>query len=175
MRVYFATLIGVACLGGCGGQPLEPWHTADLTTEFVASMVDVVRTFDDYLALEERLFEELQTEVYAEVDTGPEYALVRYSSGSAADPDTNPPNRNRSFELAVDEPQGGILLLHGLTDSPYTLHDLGEKLHEQGYWVIGLRLPAHGTAPSALKTLRWRDMAAAVEIGMNHHPDKFLP
>ena len=168
MRVYFATLIGVACLGGCGGQPLEPWHTADLTTEFVASMVDEVRTFDDYLALEERLFEELQTEVYAEVDTGPEYALVRYSSGSAADPDTNPPNRNRSFELAVDEPQGGILLLHGLTDSPYTLHDLGEKLHEQGYWVIGLRLPAHGTAPSALKTLRWRDMAAAVEIGMNH-------
>ena len=168
MRAFFGILISALCLGGCGSQALQPWHTADLSSEFVAGMVDEVRTFDDYLALEERLFEELQTEVYAAVDTGPEYALVRYSSGSAADPEMQQPNRNRSFELAVDEPQGGILLLHGLTDSPYTLHDLGEKLHEQGYWVIVPRLPAHGTAPSALRTVRWRDMAAAVEIGMNH-------
>lgn len=168
MKAYFALSIGIVCVAGCGGQPLERWHTAVLESEFTAGMIDEVQTFEDYLALEESLFDELQTKVYAEVGTGPEYAIVRYSSGSAADPETRPPNRNRSFELSVSEPRGGMLLLHGLTDSPYTLHDLGEKLNEQGYWVIGLRIPGHGTAPSALKTIRWRDMAAAVELGMNH-------
>jgi alpha-beta hydrolase superfamily lysophospholipase len=170
MNTCNTVAIGIlaACLAGCGGQPLEPWHTANLTNEFVASMADEVSTFDDYLALEDRLFEELQTRVYTEVGTGPEYAIVRYSSGSAADPTIRQPNRNRSFELPADEPRGGILLLHGLTDSPYTLHDLGEKLNEQGFWVLGLRLPGHGTAPSALKRARWGDMAAAVKLAMNH-------
>jgi len=167
MRICCAILIAVAWLGGCGGQPLQPWHTVKLSSEFTADMSDEVRTFEEYLALEDRLFEELRAEVYSQVETGPEYALVRYSSGSAADPDTRPPNRNRSFELKPEDPLGGILLLHGLTDSPYTLHDLGEKLHEMGYWVIGLRIPGHGTAPSALKKIRWRDMAAAVRIGMD--------
>ena len=59
----------IAILAGCGGQRLEPWHTADLTNEFVAGMADEVRTFDDYLALEDRLFDELQTKIYAEVGT----------------------------------------------------------------------------------------------------------
>ena len=170
MRICTALPTGLAvlCLAGCGGQPLEPWHTANLTNEFVADMADDVRTFDEYLALEDRLFEELQAEVYAETGVGPEYALVRYSSGSAADPETRQPNMNRSFELLTDTPRGGILLLHGLTDSPYTLHDLGEELNEQGFWVLGLRMPGHGTAPSALKRARWRDMAAAVKLAMDH-------
>ena len=170
MRAYLALPIGVliACLAGCGGQSLEPWHTANLSSEFTAGMSDEVQTLEDYLALEDRLFDELQAEVYAEVGTGPEYALVRYSTGSAADPENRQPNMNRSFELRADEPRGGILLLHGLTDSPYTLHDLGGKLHEQGFWVIGLRLPGHGTAPSALKKASWRDMAAAVQMSMHH-------
>ena len=90
MKAYLASPIGlfIVCLAGCGGQPLEPWHTANLTNEFVADMADEVQTFDDYLALEDLLFEELQAEVYAETGTGPEYALVRYSSGSAADPES---------------------------------------------------------------------------------------
>ena len=170
MKICNTVAIGIlaACLAGCGGQPLEPWHTANLTNEFVASMADEVSTFDDYLALEDRLFDELQTKVYAEIGTGPEYVLVRYSSGSAADPEMRQPNLNRSFELPADAPRGGILLLHGLTDSPYTLHDLGESLNKQGFWVVGLRVPGHGTAPAALKRVRWRDMAAAVQLAMNH-------
>lgn len=158
----------VVCVAGCGGQPLQPWHTAKLDNEFTVAKSDEVQTFQDYVALEERLFDEVQDEVYAKTDTGTDNALLRYSSGSAADPESMPPNGNRSFELAVDDPKGGILLLHGLTDSPYTLHDLGQKLHKQGYWVLGLRLPGHGTVPAAMKSVRWRDMAAAVELAMEH-------
>src|SRR4030088_3017231 len=31
-------------------------------------------------------------------------------------------------------------------------------------WVIGLRLPGHGTVPSGLTIRRWQDMAAAVRL-----------
>jgi alpha-beta hydrolase superfamily lysophospholipase len=152
----------------CSGQPLEPWHTERLSEEYTVKMADEVDTFEDYLALEERLFQELYDDVYAEVPTGPEFALVRYSSGSLSDPRTRDPDYNRTFEWTVDNPRGGVLLLHGLTDSPYSLRALGKTLHEQGFWVIGLRLPGHGTAPSGLKYVRWQDMAAAAQLAFQH-------
>jgi alpha-beta hydrolase superfamily lysophospholipase len=161
-------LLAAICVVACSGQPLEPWHTERLSAEFTASDADEITTLDDYLALEEQLFAELHDDVYSEVPTGPEFALFRYSRGSLADPDMRTPNFNRTFELRADDPQGGVLLLHGLTDSPYSLRALGQKLNEQGFWVVGLRLPGHGTAPSALKYARWQDMAAATRIAMRH-------
>jgi alpha-beta hydrolase superfamily lysophospholipase len=169
------------CIVACGGQPLEPWHTARLSSEFTAKDIDEVRTFEDYLALEDRLFHEVLDEIYVDVPTGPEFALVRYSSGSLSDPETRTPNFNRSFELSADNPRGGVLLLHGLTDSPYSLRALGELLNERalgellnekGYWVVGLRLPGHGTIPSSLRFARWQDMAAATRIAMAHIAEK---
>ena len=111
-------VLAALCVVACGGQPLEPWHSARLQTEFTAKDADEITSLDDYLALEQRLFAELYEEVYAEVPTGEEFALNRYSSGSASDPRMRQPDYNRTFELEVDNPRGGILLLHGLTDSP---------------------------------------------------------
>ena len=147
-------LVLALMLQGCGNPALEPWHTERLSAEFTTERTDVT-DFAAYQALEDAVFAELDSEVYAAVGTGPELALVRYSAGSAADPQQRDPNWNRSFELAVDTPVGGVLLLHGLTDSPYSLRALGEALHAKGYQVLGLRLPGHGTAPSGLLELRW--------------------
>ena len=165
------TLLSVASIAvaqGCGTPGLEPWHTERLTAEFTADRVDEIRSFEDYRQLEDELFRQLDEEVYARVETGPEYELVRYSSGSAADPHGRSPNWNRSFEMPADDPIGGVLLLHGLTDSPYTLRSLAEALNDRGYWVVGLRLPGHGTAPSGLKYVEWQDMAAAVRLSASH-------
>ncbi len=158
----------VLTLPGCGSVTLYPWHTEKLTEEFTAERVDEIQSFDDYRAQEDRLFEQLDQEVYAQTETGPAHALVRYSRGSAADPQVRRPNWNRSFELTADPPIGGILLLHGMSDSPYSLRALGEVLHRRGYWVVGLRLPGHGTAPSGLKYVQSEDMAAAVRIAVAH-------
>ncbi len=38
--------------------------------------------------------------------------------------------------------------------------------------MVGLRLPGHGTAPSALTSVRWQDMAAAVRLAMQHLRDR---
>jgi predicted alpha/beta-fold hydrolase len=153
---------------GCSGPALKPWHTEQLRAEFTTRKADEIQSFDDYRQLEDELFAQLEAEVYAHTGTGPEYALVRYSAGSAADPQQRQPNWNRSFEFSADAPAGGVLLLHGMSDSPYSLKALGETFSEHGYQVLGLRLPGHGTAPSGLTSVRWQDMAAAVRLGMEH-------
>jgi alpha-beta hydrolase superfamily lysophospholipase len=157
---------------GCAGPPLKPWHSEKLTEEFTAEMAAEIRTFDDYRQLEDRLFAQLEEKIYARTETGPEYALVRYSAGSAADPQHRRPNWNHSFEFHAGKPVGGVLLLHGMSDSPYSLRALGETLKQRNYWVIGLRLPGHGTAPSGLKSIGWQDMAAVVQLGMEHLASK---
>jgi alpha-beta hydrolase superfamily lysophospholipase len=129
---------------------------------------DQVKSFDDYLALEQRLFKQLDEKVYAKTATGPAHALERYSTGSLVDPRGNNPDWNRSFELNAAAPVGGVLLLHGMSDSPYSLRALGKTLNQRGYQIVGLRLPGHGTAPSGLRYVSWQDMAATVELAMEH-------
>jgi len=157
---------------GWNGASLEPWHTVRLTEEFTVAKADQVRTFVDYMRLEDRLFNQLEKKVYARIDSGPTHALVRYSAGSAADPQKKTPNWNRSFELTTEAPSGGVLLLHGMSDSPYSLRALAKTLSQRGYWVIGLRLPGHGTAPSGLKYITMDDMTAAVRLAMEHLASK---
>ena len=152
----------------CDGGALEPWHTEKLTAEFSVAKWDEVRSFEDYRRLEERLFRQLEREVYARVEPGAANDLMRYSAGSAADLRNVSPDWNRSVELPADAPKGGVLLLHGMSDSPYSLRALAETLSRSGYWVVALRLPGHGTAPSGLKYVRARDMIAAVRLAMAH-------
>ncbi len=147
-----AALALLMLVQGCGST-LQPWHTEELTEEFTAAKADEVRTFDDYRQLEDRLLAQLDETVYARVETGPDHQLVRYSAGSAADPRGRQPDWNRSYELRAEAPVGGVLLLHGMADSPYTLRALGEALQRHGYQVVGLRLPGHGTAPSGIRVV----------------------
>ena len=160
----------VFCLQACSSPTLKPWHTEKLTEEFTADMVEDgrVRNFDDYLALEDRLFKQLDDEVYARTERGPAHELERYSYGSAADPEHRPVNWNHSFELTRQAAVGGVLLLHGMSDSPYTMRALGAALNQHGYHVVALRSPGHGTAPSGLRHVTWQDLAAAVRLSMQH-------
>jgi alpha-beta hydrolase superfamily lysophospholipase len=147
---------------------LQPWHTEKLTAEFSKQKLSRVSSFNDYLLLEKALFAQLETGVYAQTVTTDNAALARYSPASSANPLQYKPNWNRSFEFAHDSPVGGVLLLHGMSDSPYSLRAIGEKLGQLNYHVVGLRLPGHGTMPSGLTSVSWHDMAAAVDLAMKH-------
>jgi alpha-beta hydrolase superfamily lysophospholipase len=170
--ILFSAAALLALQGCGGGAALKPWHTEKLTEEFGEDKTDEVKTFDEYLTLEDRLFMQLDEIVYAQSETGPEYKLDRYSPNSAADPRKYKPNWNRSFELTTERPRGGVLLIHGMSDSPYALRTIGKALHQQGFWVVGIRMPGHGTAPSGLRHISRHDMAAAVRIGMAHLDEK---
>ena len=148
--------------------PLQLWHQVHLDEEFTAAKAQQVATLDDYLALEARVFDEMDEKVYAKTPTGPTERVNRFSPGSAADPRPRQPNWNRTFELIPDEPVGGVLLLHGMSDGPYSLRALGEALYAEGYRVLGLRMPGHGTVPAGLLTVTWEDMAAATRLGAMH-------
>jgi alpha-beta hydrolase superfamily lysophospholipase len=145
---------------------LSIWHRADLDEEFTVG--SGVKNFADYLALEERLFRQLDDLVYTKVAPAEHSKINRYNRGSLADPENWKPNWNRSFELPAQSPGPGVLLLHGMSDSPYSLRQLGVSLHAAGAHVIGLRMPGHGTAPSGLVGLEWQDMVVAVRLAMYH-------
>lgn len=145
---------------------LSVWHTVHLDEEFTKD--STVQTFAEYLSLEDRLFEELEREVYDQIASKDRLAIVRYNRGSLADPGRWPRNWNRTFELSRETPLFGVLLIHGMSDSPYSVRSLATRLHEEGAYAIGLRVPGHGTAPSGLVEVDWQDMAAAVRITMRH-------
>ena len=169
---FFIVVLFIIFLQSSSDKPLKLWHTEKLSEEFTQDKADEVQNFDDYLQLEDRLFKQLDEKIYAHSETGPAYNLDRYSAGSAADPRKHQPNWNRSFELTNDKPLGAVLLIHGMSDSPYALRTLGKALNQRGYWVVGLRMPGHGTAPSGLRHISRHDMTAAVRLGMTHLGEK---
>ena len=147
---------------------LKPWHTITLVEEFTAGKAESILLFKEYLEQEERLFRELRQKVYQQNDETEKNLLNRYFSGSRADPANDEPDWNRTFEFEIDNPRGGVLLIHGLSDSPYSMRALAQFLHRQGYYVVGLRLPGHGTTPAGLLHVKWQDFAAATRLAALH-------
>lgn len=135
-----AACIGILllCLSGCNNAELSTSLSHQLEREFSISKTPHVDSFGKYLELEDALFAELDGGIYENNPTGTEHALERYSRGSLADPTKRQPNWNRSFELPSATPVGSVLLLHGMSDSPYSLRALGETLQQRGYHVVGL-------------------------------------
>ncbi len=164
----FLTLVIIAVVTLDRREDLSVWHTVVLEEEFEAGNDD--RSFADYLAREDRLFAELETEIYSHTEPAGPADVARYRKGSPADPSTYPVNWNRSFEHRPAEGAArcGVLLLHGMSDSPYSFRSIGERLHAEGAHVLGLRLPGHGTAPSGLLEVTWKDFDAAVRIAVKH-------
>ncbi len=149
---------------------LKVWHTAWLDAEFTSS--NPAKTFDDYLALEDRLFRQLDELVYDRVDPEDRLAFNRYFRGSKTDSGSWSPDWNRSYVLSTERPSAGVLMIHGMSDSPYVLRALAERIHAGGAAVVGLRVPGHGTAPSGLIRVRYEDMAAAVKLAVQRLRDE---
>jgi alpha-beta hydrolase superfamily lysophospholipase len=146
---------------------LNGWHVQFPATEFCAADADADYTLDKYLQQEQRVFDELDALIagpWAKQIVG---AFSRLSAGSVSNPETiSDRNWNRTYILRAEKPIGGVLLLHGLSDSPYSLRALGQRLHAEGYTVIWLRIPGHGTCPAALANVSFEDWAAAVKVAM---------
>ncbi len=151
------------------GPDLQPWHRVRLTSEFTAADYasgDIV-TLDQYRAREARLLDQVRNQIARPRGDTSVPSIDRYVRGSLSDPDGWDYNWNQTFVLEpAGAPRGGVLLLHGLTDSPYSLRSVGQALVARGHRVVGLRLPGHGTAPSGLLTFEVEDLAAATKLAM---------
>ena len=107
---------------------LRIWHTESLSSEFTARDETPESILQDYLNREERLFREVKEKVYDRVERADDLIFSRYRSGGPQDPERWQRNWNRTFELVPKSILGGALLLHGLTDSPYSLRRISEIL-----------------------------------------------
>lgn len=172
IRYFLSSLLGgvivllVVAVFELEGRPdLYVWHTAELDEEFSAD--SGLTDFSEYLELENRLFDQLDQQVYQKIDSADQSPVNRYFRGSLSDPDRWPTNWNRSFVMPAGEPRIAVLLLHGMSDSPYSTRSLAAAIHNEGAYVIGLRVPGHGQAPSGLLKVHWEDMAEAVRLAIN--------
>lgn len=151
---------------------IEKWHHDVLKDEFVAKDLTADYKLEQYLKLEDSLFAEVETYMLDPDKLGGHSPFSRFVKGGPQDPARQPINWNRSVELVPDKIKGGVLLLHGLSDSPYSLRSQAELFHQQGYYVLVMRMPGHGTVPAGLLNVNWEDWVAAVKVGARHVKDR---
>ena len=145
---------------------LQPWHETLLEGEIRAGDTDL--SFEELLTREAALFEQLDEFVADLPPRGRGGTFDRFSADSRSNPARQDPNWNHTHVLPVESPKGVALLLHGLSDSPYSLHSLGELLQKHGIHTIALRLPGHGTIPAELTEATWEDWRAAITVAARH-------
>jgi alpha-beta hydrolase superfamily lysophospholipase len=146
---------------------LDVWHRhvpADATAADLEA-----ETLAGYLRREERIFAGLRDRVErASAGSAPAQAN-RYDPRSRSHPSRLGWDANRTYEIVPDGAvAGGALLLHGLTDSPYSMRAVGATLRGRGYYGLALRMPGHGTVPGGLTSAVWEDWIAAVRLGVRH-------
>lgn len=146
---------------------LNGWHLNSPESEFAAADAHDQYRLEDYLEQENRVFDELNHFITNAWSKEPSGSYSRFSPDSVSNPErVTDRNWNRTQVLSCDDPVGGALLLHGLSDSPYSMRSLAERLRAEGYTVVCLRVPGHGTNPKALADVSCHDWSEAVAIAM---------
>ncbi len=80
---------------------------------------------------------------------------------------------NAPFEWKPSHPNGeGVLLIHGLFDSPFIMRDLGKHFVEKGFLVRSILLPGHATIPADLLTTSYKEWIKAIEYGIKSFKDQ---
>jgi alpha-beta hydrolase superfamily lysophospholipase len=165
LALCIAIVVGFAIYAVSMLPPLQPWHTEILHEEFSAQR-DGGLDFDGYLKLEDRLFAEMRASEAHWDRTSEAYVFSRFNPASRVNRLVEGAPFNRSFRLTRPNAIGHALLIHGLTDSPYSMKALAETLHAKGFEVTVLRVPGHGTLPSMMTQMTVRDWTAAVRIAV---------
>jgi alpha-beta hydrolase superfamily lysophospholipase len=163
--VIMATLLVARAVDSQRGPPLELWHTY-VPDEVHAGDVDRL-DWGGYLAAEARVFDAVRSEVTDKLPPEERTPDNRYFAEAPINPDRFAQNWNRSYMLEPGgTPVGAVVLLHGLTDSPYSLRHIARRYRDLGYVAIAIRLPAHGTVPAALTDISWEDWLAATRLAV---------
>ncbi len=140
-RVLTASGLTLITLLGCSADIQAPeYESADSLPHYTQS------SFAEYLASTREWLE--QNRLFITADKQSELSLVIPK------------------EYSPDEPNGqGVLLVHGLGDSPYSFADVATHLAEQGYLVRTILLPGHASKVGDLQLPTLEDWQGVV----HHH------
>src|SRR5688500_3033848 len=174
IRLLLAVLIAAVLLASGGAfsavrrlPDLLPWHQLQTTREPTAAEITATFTLDDYRRREEAVFREVRERIEDPASGDADASLLnRYVTTSRSHPMRLGTDWNRTQVLDTAQPLGGALLVHGLTDSPYSMRSIAARLHDRGFYTVSLRMQGHGTVPGGLVRPSWEDWSAAVAMGV---------
>ena len=164
LLVVLALVLGVRAVQAIRDPDLAPWHRLVPTEPSVAEIEAM--DWRAWLAAEDRAFAEVRamSESLPPEDQVPEN---RYWPGSPMYAPGFARDWNRSFTMLPEgKPRGAVVLLHGLTDSPFSLRHVGAFLRDRGFAVVGIRMPGHGTVPGGLAAAHMDDWLAATRLAV---------
>lgn len=163
--IVLVVLLAVRVYLSQQGPELHPWHTWRGDEMSVRELDNA--DFAGYLAREKAIFTDLDNAVTAKTVGEDQTPLNRYYRQSLVWPGQFAPDANRSFvRMPAGKPRGAVVLLHGLTDSPYSLRHLAVNYQQRGFVAVVPRLPGHGTAPGALTDVDWEMWLAATRLAV---------
>ncbi|RXW26927.1 alpha/beta hydrolase [Enterobacter ludwigii] len=163
--IVLVVLLAVRVYLSQQGPELHLWHTwrADEMSVRELDKADFAR----YQAREKAIFTDLDNAVTAKTAGEEQTPLNRYYRQSLVWPGQFSPDANRSLVLMpAGKPRGAVVLLHGLTDSPYSVRHLALHYQQHGFVAVVPRLPGHGTAPGALTDVDWEMWLAATRLAV---------
>lgn len=163
--IVLVVLLAVRVYLSQQGPELHLWHTWRADEMSVRELDNA--DFAGYLARERAIFTDLDNAVTAKTAGEDQTPLNRYYRQSLVWPGQFAPDANRSFVLMpAGKPRGAVVLLHGLTDSPYSVRRLAVNYQQHGFVAVVPRLPGHGTAPGALTDVDWEMWLAATRLAV---------
>jgi alpha-beta hydrolase superfamily lysophospholipase len=163
--VALAAGLSIRAWRAAGGPPLEPWHT-HVPVELDAAQLDAA-DWARYLAQEQSVFDSVRDNVTRRLAPGERQQYNRYVEGSPVHPPGFARDWNRSYVTEPTGPARGVaVLLHGLTDSPYSLRHVADRYAARGFVAIGIRMPGHGSVPAGLSDVRWQAWSAATRLAV---------
>jgi len=144
---------------------LGPEHRVRFDSEFRAHQ-GAGTDWQGYRAIEASLAIELRSKV--DDHHRGDRLLDRHLSTSLTHPDNLEANWNYSYAASPASGRGAAVLLHGLTDSPYSMLATAGLFVGQGFHAVVPRMPGHGFAVGGLIQADWEDWVAAVRVAVRH-------
>ncbi len=147
------------------GPDLSLWHS-EAPDDARADEIDRM-SWAQWMAREDAVFAEVIARVVQKLPAAEQLAQNRYWAKAPMHAAALGTDWNRSFTLSPDGPPRGVaVMLHGMTDAPYSLRHIALDYQAKGFEVVAVRLPGHGTVPAGLAKAKAEDWAAATRLAV---------
>jgi alpha-beta hydrolase superfamily lysophospholipase len=167
LGLVLATILAVRAVDAWRAPPLKLWHT-EVPRELKAHEIDRA-DWSTWMKAEDAVFAEVRTRVTGKLPAEDRIAANRFFEDSPMNPLRLVTDWNRTQVLEPrGKPRGAVVLLHGLTDSPYSLRHVAAHYRDRGFVAVTIRMPGHGTVPAGLTKVDWEDWMAATRMAVLH-------
>jgi alpha-beta hydrolase superfamily lysophospholipase len=147
------------------GPPLQPWHL-HVPDEPTAGQIDNM-DWGQWMRREQAIMADVRTNVTDKLPKSAQIPQNRYFAAAPMNPANLRQDWNRSLSRApATPPRGAVVLLHGLTDAPYSLRHIADLYTARGWHVVAVRLPGHGTVPAGLTKASVEQWQAATRLAV---------